>query len=193
MTDKVPDHFHDKKFGHNQSRYESLQKCIKLYHCLLWYQKVKIIYIATICINGWQILDEEKHSACSARVSSTFSTQQSSYIYKNVRTYEWDEYKLYNQEACGRPRTARTAVNNIQRLWSSPAKPKASARRNNIPDICMSSLNRIIRKDLNWHPFKIKIRHIWNPTITLHVSSTISELWTPSFLSPLFWDTLYDQ
>ena len=29
---------------------------------------------------------------------------------------------------------------------------KASARRNNVPDIRKSSLNRITRKYLNWHP-----------------------------------------
>ncbi len=75
-------------------------------------------------------------------------------IYKNVRKYELCETDKYQSQSRS-VRSAKNCQQELQLIFSFPTKPKASARRNNVPDIRKSSLNRITRKDLNWHPFKI--------------------------------------
>ena len=58
----------------------------------------------------------------------------------------------------GRPRTARTDgnINEVRNILNQ--NPKVSCRRNP-SNITKSSFNRIISKDIKWHPYRLQIRH----------------------------------
>ena len=68
-----------------------------------------------------------------------------------------------NKEFSGRRRTART-LENVQEvrteLENNPRN--VSLRRNNL-EILKSSLQRIIKLDIRWHPLKIFILHRLQP------------------------------
>lgn len=83
-------------------------------------------------------------------------------IFKNVRKYEtFGTSQNRHKGNSGRRRTARTpenidavrgALQNVQNQGN------VSCRRNTL-GMDKSTFQRIVKKDLNWHPFKIHIRH----------------------------------
>ena len=81
-------------------------------------------------------------------------------IQRNVKKYMEHGTSLnLNKQFSGRRRTARS-VENIEEarieLQNNPGN--FSLRRNNL-ELTRSSLQRIIKNDLKWHPFKILTRH----------------------------------
>lgn len=80
-------------------------------------------------------------------------------IYKNVKKFErhGTTHNL-NAGRSGRNRTVRTPA-NIQRVEAAIAiNPRLSARRNGL-GISKSAYNEITRIDLNYHPYRMKVRH----------------------------------
>ncbi len=94
------------------------------------------------------------------------SKQQSSSLFLHLQECEevWgvrDKYKLQSKRAVGQEQQELQLI--FSEFGALHTKPKASARKNNVPDIRMSPFHRITRKDLIWHPFKINIRHNLEP------------------------------
>ncbi len=80
-------------------------------------------------------------------------------ILKNVRKYNNHGTSLNrNKTNSGRPKTARSEVNieAVRRLLEQ--NPEVSARRNPL-NITSAGFNRITRLDLQWHPFRMHVRH----------------------------------
>lgn len=80
-------------------------------------------------------------------------------IQKNVEKYQNHGTSLNrNKNNSGRRRTTRTPhnINMVQNHLQN--HPTMSMRRNNLA-ISRPSLNRIIRQELQWHPYKIHKRH----------------------------------
>ena len=80
-------------------------------------------------------------------------------IWKNVRKYQQDGTSLnLNNGRSGSRKTARTEedIKNIQTLLCQNAN--VSIRKNGLP-LSRSLFNRIILRDLKWHPYKIHVRH----------------------------------
>lgn len=66
------------------------------------------------------------------------------------------------KDVSGRPRTGRSPQ-NIQRVQQELQNhPTVSVRRNNAP-VTKSTFNRIVRKDLNYIPYRLKLRHALQP------------------------------
>lgn len=80
-------------------------------------------------------------------------------ISRNVKKYErhGTSHNL-NKGNSGRPKTGRTAE-NIRRVREAfTANPSLSTRRNGL-NLTQSTVTRIMRDDLKWHPYKIHVRH----------------------------------
>lgn len=63
----------------------------------------------------------------------------------------------------GRRRTARSQRNIEAVRQELVHHPTSSIRRNNVPQVSRSSFQRIVKLDLNWHPYKIVLRHQLRP------------------------------
>jgi hypothetical protein len=80
-------------------------------------------------------------------------------IYQNVKKYRNNGTSLnLNRGHSGRRISARTPENIELVRNSLNDNPTVSTRRNEIP-ISRSTFQRIIKGDLNWHPYRIHIRH----------------------------------
>ena len=80
-------------------------------------------------------------------------------IWKNVRKYQEEGTSLnLNRGRSGRRITVRTQGNieNVRIILQQNAN--VSIRKNN-SQLSRSTFNRIVKKDLRWHPFKIHLRH----------------------------------
>ena len=78
-------------------------------------------------------------------------------ILRNCKKYEERGTSLnLNKGRSGRRRTVRTA-GNIQAVRDLLVQ-NSSARRNELGMNC-TSFNRITRLDLQWHPYKMNVRH----------------------------------
>ena len=85
-------------------------------------------------------------------------------ILKNVNKYKaYGTSRNRNKEASGHPRTARSQANVQLVTQALQQDPNASARRNNVPNLSKSSFNRITKRDIKWHPYKMNIRHKLEP------------------------------
>lgn len=76
-----------------------------------------------------------------------------------------DHGKVLNRhaDASGRRKTARTDANIARVRRAIRHDPNLSSRRNPLPDLSQTTFNRITRKDLNYHPYKIQVRHGLEP------------------------------
>lgn len=86
-------------------------------------------------------------------------------IWINVKKYENHGTSLNrNIGNSGRRRTARSDE-NITRVQDILADPPIgfSSRRNGL-GLSQSTFTRIVKKDLKWHPYKMRIRHELKPT-----------------------------
>lgn len=80
-------------------------------------------------------------------------------IFRNVDKYSRDGTSLnLNKQRSGRPRTVRTQENIEVVRQTLAENPTLSTRRNPF-NITQSSVTRIIKCDLRWHPYKIHLRH----------------------------------
>lgn len=80
-------------------------------------------------------------------------------IWKNWRKYRQSGTSLnLNKGNSGRLITTRTQRNVRRVLNTVRENPRISCRRNTL-GISKSSFNRIIRKNINWYPFKMHVRH----------------------------------
>ena len=79
-------------------------------------------------------------------------------ILRNVRKYLQEGSSLNLDEGrSGRPRTSRT-VENIEAVRERFfEEPSLSTRRNPL-ELSQSTVSRILRLDLKWHPYKIHVR-----------------------------------
>lgn len=68
-----------------------------------------------------------------------------------------------NKGNSGRPRTGRTPAHIADVTRQLRANPRVSSRRNNLPHITRSTFQRIVKNDIEWHPYKIKKRHALQP------------------------------
>ena len=80
-------------------------------------------------------------------------------IYKNVLKYQQNGTSLnLNKGRSGRRVSVRTP-DNIQLVRDAlNANPQMSTRRNDVP-VNRRSFQRIVRQDLQWHPYRIHVRH----------------------------------
>ena len=85
-------------------------------------------------------------------------------IYRNVNKYSQHGTSLNrNSGNSGRPRSART-IENIDRVQEVLEEdPRSVSCRRNGLGLGKSSFNRIVRSDLKWHPYKMRIRHELKP------------------------------
>ena len=85
-------------------------------------------------------------------------------IAQNVKKYlEHGTSLNLNKQFSGRPRTQRTLANieAVRReLGENPRN--FSIRRNNL-DLAPTTLHRIIKEDLKWHPYRMLVRHKLEP------------------------------
>ena len=82
----------------------------------------------------------------------------------NVRKYQTHgTSQNLNPGRSGRQRTVRSAQNIARVRGALNANPKMSCRRNNLPHISKSTFNRITRKDMRWHPYRIQSRFLLRP------------------------------
>lgn len=79
-------------------------------------------------------------------------------IFRNVKKYKNNGSSLnLNKGRSGRPRTTRTDA-NIERVREVfTENPNLSTRRNPV-EVSQSSISRILRLELRWHPYKIHVR-----------------------------------
>ena len=86
-------------------------------------------------------------------------------IHRNVNKYlQHATSQNRNREASGRKRTGRSN-DNIDRVQEAlENNPKGIACRRNGLGLSPSTFNRIVKKDLKWHPYKIRVRHELKPT-----------------------------
>lgn len=80
-------------------------------------------------------------------------------IHKNVQKYQQNGTSLnMNKGHSGRRRSSRTPQNvNLVRN-TLVANPRVSIRRNGVP-VTRSTFQRIVQHDLEWHPYKMHVRH----------------------------------
>lgn len=84
----------------------------------------------------------------------------------SYNAHKFDRYgKVVNRQpdASGRRKTARSNANIARVRRAVNQNPRISSRRNPLPDMSQSTFNRITRKDLNYHPYKIQVRHGLKP------------------------------
>lgn len=85
-------------------------------------------------------------------------------ISRNVRKYSTHgTSRNLNQGRSGRLRTARSGQNIATVRGALRANPRSSCRRNIAPHISRASFNRIVRLDLQWHPYRIQERFALRP------------------------------
>ena len=81
-------------------------------------------------------------------------------IQKNVAKYTQHGTSRNRQsEASGRLRSARSPANIAQVRQAVTIDPELSSRRNPCPNLTQSTFNRITRKDIHLHPYKLQLRH----------------------------------
>ena len=85
-------------------------------------------------------------------------------IYRNVHKYAEHGTSLNrNSVASGRPRSGRS-VENIDRVQEAlEENPRGVVCRRNGLGLSRATFNRIVRIDLKWHPYKIRVRHELKP------------------------------
>lgn len=81
-------------------------------------------------------------------------------ILYNFRKYQDHHTSLNrNHGHSGRRRTGRSAFNIRMVARELANNPSVSIRRNNLPNLSASTFNRIVRLDLNFHPYVMIMRH----------------------------------
>ena len=68
-----------------------------------------------------------------------------------------------NKGRSGRPRTGRSAANIAAVQRELRQNPRTSSRRNGVPNVSRSAFLRIVKKDINWHPYRILRCHGLKP------------------------------
>ena len=80
-------------------------------------------------------------------------------IWKNVRKYQDEGTSLnLNKGRSGRRKSARTDDNIATVQQELDNNPHVSARRNGL-GLSKSSFQRIVRRDIRWYPYKMRLRH----------------------------------
>ena len=110
------------------------------------------------------------------------------------KKYETDRYILILNKYLSGRRNTRRKHENINPLHEKLIEDQRISARKNSLDISKSTLNRITKRDLKWHPYKMHVRkernnHKWSYWKEIRIY--VKELWQKEifsfFLLPSIW------